>query len=44
MWPTIASSGLASSSPTRAIEDPIPSVLSSAKDAASRHTAAAGPS
>ena len=42
MWPTTASSGAAS--PTRAIEEPIPSVLSSAKEAASRQTAAAGPS
>ncbi len=37
MWPTIASSGFASASPMRAIEEPIPSVLSSANDAASRH-------
>ncbi len=42
MWPTTASSGAAS--PTRAIEEPSPSVESSAKEAASRQTAAAGPS
>ena len=42
MWPTTASSGEAS--PTRAIEEPMPSLLSSAKEAASRQTAAAGPS
>ena len=42
MWPTTASSGEAS--PTRAIEEPMPSPLSSAKEAASRQTSAAGPS
>src|SRR5258707_209932 len=42
MWPTTASSGAAS--PTVAIEEPMPSVVSSAKEAASRQTAAAGPS
>src|SRR6478609_8892773 len=42
IWPTTASSGEAS--PTRAIEEPRPSLLSSAKEAASRQTAAAGPS
>jgi hypothetical protein len=42
MWPTTATSGEAS--PTRAIVEPIPSTLISAKDAASRQTSAAGAS
>ena len=42
MWPTTASSG--EESPRRAIEEPSPSVESSAKDASSRQIAAAGPS
>ena len=42
MWPTTASSGL--SAPILAIEEPRPSVESEAKEAASRQTAAAGPS
>ena len=44
MWPTTASSGFAPSSPISAIDDPIPSVLRRANEAASRQTAAAGPS
>ena len=42
MWPTTASSG--ASSPTRAIEEPSPSVERDAKDAASRQIDAAGAS
>jgi hypothetical protein len=41
---TRASSGLASSSPISAIEEPIPSVRRRATDAASRQTPAAGAS
>ena len=42
MWPTTARSGAAS--PTLAIEEPSPSVVTSANAASSRHTAAAGAS
>ncbi len=44
MWPTIATSGCSCSPATRAIDDPMRSVVSSANDAASRQIAAAGPS
>ncbi len=44
MWPTTARSGSAPSSPISAIEDPMPSVLSRANDAASRQSAATGAS
>ncbi len=45
MWPTIATLGLPSSTPTLTVQEPITSEVASPNfDAASRHTAAAGAS